>query len=301
METKQLQYFLTLAQQEHVSSTAQFFNISQPALSKSIHNLEKELGVELFDRIGNRIQLNQYGKDFAEYVEKSLASLQTGIHLVHQNRYDMRGRIKIICHTFADGIVDCVSEYMRLNPQIRVYMFQSQKSNDNLAGQVDFLLNAHSEYGRSDNETWISQVLFQEDSCILISPRYRQYPDTVHALSLLDLKDDWFVSDLFSEDVFHRSNLLSDMCNKIGFEPKVSFHTEDFITKIRMVDQGHGVTVLPRSCLRVAQKLAPDLQIFSIAGCCTQRTVSLMRKRDHQLSEAGLDFWNFVRDYYAPE
>ena len=46
-----------------------FVNISQPALSKSIHNLENELGVKLFDRIGNRIHLNQLEKEFADYAE----------------------------------------------------------------------------------------------------------------------------------------------------------------------------------------------------------------------------------------
>ena len=47
-----------------------FVNISQPALSKSIHNLENELGVKLFDRIGNRIHLNQLEKEFAHYAVK---------------------------------------------------------------------------------------------------------------------------------------------------------------------------------------------------------------------------------------
>ena len=54
MELKQIEYFLQLAQMQHVSQAADFLNISQPTLSKSLSNLEKDLGVPLFDRVGNR-------------------------------------------------------------------------------------------------------------------------------------------------------------------------------------------------------------------------------------------------------
>src|SRR5690606_41193716 len=44
-------------------------NISQPALSKSISNIEQEIGVPLFDRQGRSIALNRYGKLFLESVD----------------------------------------------------------------------------------------------------------------------------------------------------------------------------------------------------------------------------------------
>ena len=57
-----------------------FVNISQPALSKSIHNLENELGVKLFDRIGNRIHLNQLEKHYLPRVCRRNFGLYFGVY-----------------------------------------------------------------------------------------------------------------------------------------------------------------------------------------------------------------------------
>lgn len=300
MDTKQLKYFLALAQQEHMSLTAEFLNITQPALSKSIRNLEQELGVELFDRFGNRIRLNQWGREFAEYVDRSMSSLETGVHLLHQTRYEMRGRIKISCRAFVDGIIDCVSEYMRLNPQIHVYLFQSTQSNTiNFVEQTDFFLSAYNDISHHEDMLWLSQPLFQEEYYILISPRYRTYPDSVSSISAAELKDDWFIADYFSVNLFQNADPLTRMCSYFGYDPKVRFHTEDFPTKIHMVDEGFGITMLPYSCLRVAKKLAPDVRAFAIRDYPSVRTVSLFRKREVQMTEAGLDFWTFAKDFYS--
>lgn len=61
MELKQIEYFLQLARFEHMSQTADFLGIYQSTLSKSLNSLERELGIKLFDRVGNRIRLNENG------------------------------------------------------------------------------------------------------------------------------------------------------------------------------------------------------------------------------------------------
>lgn len=61
MDIRNIEYFLHLAKYEHVSATADLLHISQPSLSKHITSLEREIGVKLFDRIGNRIVLNKTG------------------------------------------------------------------------------------------------------------------------------------------------------------------------------------------------------------------------------------------------
>ena len=78
MDFRTINYFLHLARYQHVSATADVLHISQPSLSKQIRALEKELGVKLFDRVGNRIVLNQSGEEFARHAARAMDLLAMG-------------------------------------------------------------------------------------------------------------------------------------------------------------------------------------------------------------------------------
>ena len=56
MEIFQLKQFQAVAELEHMTRAAQRLNLAQPALSRTIRNLENELGVPLFDRDGRRMR-----------------------------------------------------------------------------------------------------------------------------------------------------------------------------------------------------------------------------------------------------
>lgn len=78
MNLKHLQYFRELAHSEHLTNTANKLSISQPTLSYAITELEKHLGVYLFEKQGRNIRLTKYGHFFLEYAERSLAELERG-------------------------------------------------------------------------------------------------------------------------------------------------------------------------------------------------------------------------------
>lgn len=75
MKLTQLQYFKTVAETGKISLAAKKLYVSAPALSIAIANLEKELGVQLFDRSNNRIVLNEQGKIYLRHVNQILGDL----------------------------------------------------------------------------------------------------------------------------------------------------------------------------------------------------------------------------------
>ena len=64
MNLLQLKYFQEVARYQNITKTAEILHVSQPSLSTSIKHLEEELGIELFDRKGKSIVLNEDGQNF---------------------------------------------------------------------------------------------------------------------------------------------------------------------------------------------------------------------------------------------
>ena len=70
MNLQQLEYFRVVATLEHITKAANVLHIAQPALSKIIKTLERELGLQLFDRVGKNIVLNENGKILLKYARQ---------------------------------------------------------------------------------------------------------------------------------------------------------------------------------------------------------------------------------------
>lgn len=75
MKYNQLYYFKTVAEMGKISLAAKKLYVSPPALSIAISNLEKDLGVRLFDRSNNKIVLNEQGRIYLQYVNQILNDL----------------------------------------------------------------------------------------------------------------------------------------------------------------------------------------------------------------------------------
>ena len=83
---RHLQCFLEIARQGSVNKAATTLAISQPAVSKTLRELEDTLDVKLFDRIGRGIQLTRFGDVFLRYAGASITALRQGVESIAQAR-----------------------------------------------------------------------------------------------------------------------------------------------------------------------------------------------------------------------
>ncbi len=74
--------FIEIARLGSVSGAAEAMNVSQPAVSKTLRELEERLGAKLFDRSGRRLRLSNAGRLFQKHAGLSLVELERGIHAV---------------------------------------------------------------------------------------------------------------------------------------------------------------------------------------------------------------------------
>lgn len=303
VELYQLKYFLELVKTEHVSAAADFLNISQSALSKNITALENELNLQLFDRTKNRLKLNHNGLIFAKYAEEALNTLTLGVNTARSISYETLGMIRIYCYAYAPIITSCANAYSSLNPLIDFDISQSNMLiNQNQSEDLDFILYSSSNnYPIVNKEQfWVSQPLFQENMVLIASENCREFPSMIKKdaefVDLAYFDNTPFVvmsqSDLFFSDITY------SLCQKAGFIPRTFYQTDDFLTKISTIRHGLAVSLIPESCLSDARALCPDLRHYKLSEPGNSRTVYLMRHRKTLMTEAAMDFWNFVLDYY---
>jgi DNA-binding transcriptional LysR family regulator len=73
MNLNHLAIFHAVAQAGSMTLGAERLDVSQPAASKQVRELENALGVQLFDRIGRRVHLSQAGEVLADYARRLFA------------------------------------------------------------------------------------------------------------------------------------------------------------------------------------------------------------------------------------
>lgn len=82
MELRHLRYFVAVAEEQNVTRAAARLNVSQPPLTRQIHDLEAELGVALFDRKGRTIRLTAAGQVFLKEAQASLNRVEEAVRAV---------------------------------------------------------------------------------------------------------------------------------------------------------------------------------------------------------------------------
>ena len=124
MEIFQLKQFQAVAELEHMTRAAERLNLAQPALSRTIRNLENELGVPLFDRDGRRMRLNENGRILLRYTRQILASLQDARAEIDARKTGTESRIQLCVHSATALLPQLLADFLAVRPEVRFEITQ---------------------------------------------------------------------------------------------------------------------------------------------------------------------------------
>lgn len=146
MKLHQLRDFVTVAEMGGVRAAARKLGISQPAVSKSIRQLESELGLPLFERSGKGAQLNQSGQSFLARAQLAVRELQKGkdeLTLLHGRSVSGTVAFSVFGSPALFLVPSALAQFRRRYPDIEVRIVEgsSEAARSGLNdGSLDFAL-----------------------------------------------------------------------------------------------------------------------------------------------------------------
>ncbi|MDF2675156.1 MAG: LysR family transcriptional regulator, partial [Clostridiales bacterium] len=145
MELLQLRYFCTVVKYGNITKAAEELRISQPSLSKTISNLEKELGVTLFDRIGKHILLNDFGKAFYRRVSTGLNSIDDGLLELADMSNVQTGHVNLLILAASNLMPELFISFHSRYPHIKLHLKHPSRHELILSGDCDLCISATPE------------------------------------------------------------------------------------------------------------------------------------------------------------
>ena len=243
MDYIRLKYFKAVAKFENITHAANSLYIPQPSLSKSIAQLEQELGVPLFERTGNRIRINEFGKRFLEAVDKSFSALNAGIREITDLAGLEHGQVAISAAVFPN-LPDVFRTFLNQYPDVDLKFFQDRQHDEVYrrlkSGEIDIGID-FLPFEDSD----IESILIGQNIYFLLLP-YGHSLSGRESIDLSEIANEPFIHQLAMNNM---RDLTLTFCKKAGFEPvfsKVTMESSDSNLVSSLVACGCGNAFMPR-------------------------------------------------------
>ena len=233
MELLQLKYFLAVAESEHMTNTAKQLHIAQPALSQSIHRLEQELGVSLFERAGRGIRLSPAGAYVRDRVKPAMETLENVARDVQLFQQGEQGVVRVGVHAASGVAIDGIAAYSELNPHVSFEITQDERERHR-----DVIVTTITPRGSSTVENATEKTPFSERIGIAV-PAGSTRGETA---SLSDFANERFIA-LAGSRRFRE--VCDTFCARRAFTPHIAFESDNPLVVKKMIGLGLGVGFWP--------------------------------------------------------
>jgi DNA-binding transcriptional LysR family regulator len=239
MELHHLRYFLELADSLSFSSAAERLGITQPALSRQIRDLERDLGAPLFNREGRRNSLTVAGSAFLPAARAAVTEAERARREVREVLGAQGGRLVVGSspQTAASVLAPVVQRFTRAYPRVELRMRE-----DGALALVEGL-----EYGDLD----LAVVPLDVPHTLVVRPFL-----TARIMAIAP-KDHWLMSESMVE--------LRALVASFGQEPiPLLLLKEQYLTRVRLAAAWHEAGLMPHVAMESA--VGQTLAAYAEAG-----------------------------------
>lgn len=296
MNTKQFQYVLTLAHEGSFSRAADTLNITQPSLSQYIKKIEREIGLELFDRTNGDVRITDAGRVYIEAGKKildiehqmensftDLADHKTGSLIIGAAPYRAASMMPVIAQRFQS-----------LHPGMHLIVREGTTAE--LVEGME-----HGEYDLAltllpiDDRLFRWEKVMEEELILAVPVSYPAFPTT----EVTDRKHpavDAAVLNGASMVMLTDTQFMQKQLENIVLDHKLTIHPAAIVksleAQIEFVKAGVGMALMPSGIERFCKP--GDVVFYSFTEPLPRREVVVMWRRDQKLSKTTEELKNVI-------
>ncbi len=252
VEIRHLRAFLAVAETGVFRRAAERMRVSQPALSAQIRELERAIGVGLFDRTTRRVELTAAGAEFLPQARKLLGDLEGALKGLTDLATHRRGHVAVACAPLLASVMlpRLIAAFVAAYPGIRVSLIDARTDQivDKVrAGEADLGIGTFAE-----TEAGIVRTRLFGDALVLFAPvgATAQRKSATWA----EIADEPLVA-LTRESGLRA--LVEMGFGTLGRPARPAYEVAQVTTAVALVEAGLGVAVLPA----IAQAIARDRRV----------------------------------------
>ncbi|PFO09387.1 LysR family transcriptional regulator [Bacillus sp. AFS076308] len=291
MNLKHLEYFRVLAKFEHYTLAAEQLSIAQPSLTYAISELEKELGVYLFEKSGRNIRLTKYGSIFLQYVNKSLNSLDEGQRIINDLVSPNKGTIDLsFIYTLGSRFVPTmVKNFLSIEKHKDISFSFSQGTTQNIieglkSDKYDLAFCSYIE-----DEPNIDFIPLVKQNLVLVVPS--GHP--LASYTSIDLKDTEPFPFVYFDKGSGLRRLSDRLFKEVDITPNIAFEVEEDSAAIGLVSMNYGIALLPD----IWMLKHFDVRVLPIRNPPYERFIYLATVKNKYLSPVVHLFRDFAKHY----
>lgn len=252
IDLRRIRYFVTTAEEGHITRAAERLGMQQPPLSQQIKAFEKALDVQLFHRKPRGVELTQAGRALFEDARTLLAHFDKAIERTRRTARGEQGRLRIgIAPTapFHPLVPRTIRDFRMRFPGVALTL------EEGLSDEVSALIAAESmdvafvRSAANRSEGQIVHRLLEEEMVAALPTSYAAARGRGGGIKLAALGKDPFI--LIGPRGTGLNDQTIEACRKAGFTPILGQQAPRITTAIGLVAAGAGVTLLPSSLRRM--------------------------------------------------
>jgi LysR family transcriptional regulator, transcription activator of glutamate synthase operon len=280
VDVDQLRAFVAVARAGRFTRAARRLGTTQPNLSRRVQQLEAQVGSKLVVRTPARVVLTSAGERFLAHAERALASIDAGRTAIDELSGEPRGVVALGSQPTISAYVlpPLLARFQRRAPQVVLRLREglAEQIEERVAsGELDLAL-MNLPVRRVD---LAAQKLWQEDYMLAVAPSHR-----------LANAERVPLSEAAREPLVVVAGAAATMallaaCEEAGATPNVVVDADNLEAVRRMVEQGLGVALLPRTMAIAAQ--GPRLRALEVTRGGVRRQVALVHRGEAYLTAAA--------------